>query len=143
MGELEARASLSWEGMHGRLEGGSGRLAAELATQPELGGPGTGSNPEELFGAALANCFTSTLTSLARRRELPLTRVETRATTRLEWGEGVDHHLAGTRLEVTVTSPAPEADVRALLADAEQECPVCRAISGNVPLTVRSQVVAP
>ena len=69
---LEASATLQWNGYHGRVEGDSGWLSVATATQAELGGPGGESNPEELFAAALANCFTSTLTGMARARDIPL-----------------------------------------------------------------------
>ena len=62
MGSLNASAKLRWKGYLGQIEGSSGALDVATATQSELGGPGGKSNPEELFSAALANCFTSTLT---------------------------------------------------------------------------------
>jgi lipoyl-dependent peroxiredoxin len=79
---LEATATLRWEGYRGRIEGGSGALSVATATQAELGGPGGESNPEELFSAALANCFTSTLTAMARARGLTLAQIETTVSAR-------------------------------------------------------------
>src|SRR3954470_18525474 len=104
MGSLDASATLRWEGYHGRIEGGSGALAVETATQSELGGPGGASNPEELFSAALANCFTSTLTSMARTRDIPLGPIETTVSTRLAWGDGEGHHLSDADLHTRVES---------------------------------------
>jgi organic hydroperoxide reductase OsmC/OhrA len=138
---LTASATLRWEGYLGEIEGGSGALSVATATQSELGGPGGKSNPEELFSAALANCFTSTLTSMARSREIPLGPIETRVATRLAWGGGEGHHLSEAELHTRVASPAPEADVRALIAVAEAECPVCQAISGSMALRVTADVV--
>ena len=140
MGSLNASATLRWNGFHGRVRGDSGALDAATATQSELGGPGGESNPEELFSAALANCFTSTLTGMARARGIALGDVETRVTTRLAWGEGGDHHLSNAELVTRVQSPAPEEMVRALIADAEAHCPVCQAIAGRVALEVRGDV---
>ena len=80
---LDASATLRWNGFRGRIEGASTALSVATATQSELGGPGGESNPEELFSAALANCFTSTLTSMARGRGIPLGDIETSVTTRL------------------------------------------------------------
>ncbi len=40
-----------------------------------------------------------------------------------------------------IASPAPEADVRRLVADAERHCPVCQAISGSVALHVTADVI--
>src|SRR5438045_2813092 len=131
---LRASATLRWQGFRGEIEGGSGALSVKTATQSELGGPGGKSNPEELFSAALANCFTSTLTSMARAREIPLGEIQTRVSTRLAWGDGEEHHLSHAELHTRVESPAPEPDVRALIADAEAHCPVCQAISGSMAL---------
>jgi organic hydroperoxide reductase OsmC/OhrA len=139
---LQATATLRWEGLRGRIEGGSGALSVATATQAELGGPGGESNPEELFSAALANCFTSTLTSMARAREIPLGEIETRVSTRLAWGTEEGHHLSDAELHTRVASPAPEPEVRKLIADAEAHCPVCQAISGRMGLRVTADVVA-
>jgi osmotically inducible protein OsmC len=141
MGSLDASATLRWNGFLGRIEGGSGALSVATATQSELGGPGGESNPEELFSAALANCFTSTLTGMARAREIPLGDIETRVSTRLAWGDGSSHHLSDAELHTRVSSPAPADDVRALIADAEAHCPVCQAIAGRVALRVSADVV--
>ena len=138
---LTASATLHWKGYRGEIEGGSGALSVATATQSELGGPGGKSNPEELFSAALANCFTSTLTSMARAREIPLGEIQTRVSTRLAWGDGEEHHLSHAELHTRVESPAPEPDVRALVADAEAHCPVCQAISGSMALRVTADVV--
>ena len=138
MGRLQARAQVDWSGYRGEVSGASGALRAPTSTQAELGGPGEGTNPEELLAAAHANCFTSTLTALARKRELPLDRVETAVTTELVWGDGYgDHRLASSTIQVRVASPAPWEDVERLVRDAERECPVCRAIAGNVPMRVK------
>ena len=139
MGWLEAKSVVRWKGFGGTVEGASGKLSAPTATQSELGGPGTGTNPEELMAAAHANCFTSTLTSIARSRRIDLESVETSAITRLEWGDGHDHHLASSRLAVRIRSGSPEETVRDLVQQAERECPVCQAIRGNVEMTVDFQ----
>ena len=136
MDHLEASATIRWQGYGGTVDGASGKLHAPTATQTELGGPGTGTNPEELLAAAHANCYTSTITSMARARQIVLESVETSATTRLEWGNGADHHLASSRLKVRIRSSSPEDVVRELVRRAEHECPVCLAIKGNVDMTV-------
>ena len=140
MDSLDASATLRWNGYLGQIEGGSGSLSVATATQAELGGPGGKSNPEELFSAALANCFTSTLTGMARAREIPLGEIETTVSTRLAWGDGSGHHLSEADLHTRVASPAPEQEVRALIADAEAHCPVCQAIAGRVALRVTADI---
>jgi len=140
MGQLEASALVRWKGFGGTVEGASGTFRAPTATQTELGGPGSGTNPEELLAAAHANCFTSTLTSIARSRHIDLESVETSATTRLVWGDGHDHHLASSKLSIRIRSASPEESVRNLVQQAERECPVCQAIRGNVDMTLDFQL---
>ena len=108
MGSLNASAKLRWKGYLGQIEGSSGALDVATATQSELGGPGGKSNPEELFSAALATCFTSTLTSMARAREIPFGAIETSVTTRLAWGEDEGHQLSDADLPTRVAWPAPD-----------------------------------
>ena len=140
MESLNASATLRWEGYHGTIEGGSGALTVDTATQSELGGPGGASNPEELFSAALANCFTSTLTSMARKRNVPLGPVETAVSTRLSWGDGSEHHLSQAWLRTRVSSTAPEGEVRALIEEAFAHCPVCQAVGGHMRLELEADL---
>ena len=93
-GRIEAEATVSWSGWGGEVTGGSGKLRAATATQIELGGPGQATNPEELLAAALANCYTSTITAQTRARKIELAHIETTARTRLAWDETVPHHIA-------------------------------------------------
>src|SRR3954453_17292437 len=121
MGQYEARATVDWQGFGGSVESSSGMLATATAAQVELGGPGGATNPEELFAAAHANCFTSTITSMARARGIELAHVVTSAEVRLEWSEGSgDHRLAASDLAVRLTSGAGEDELRALVDNATE-----------------------
>jgi lipoyl-dependent peroxiredoxin len=144
MGTYEARATVDWQGFGGTVASASGLLATATAAQVELGGPGGATNPEELFAAAHANCFTSTITSMARSRGLELAHVVTEARVRLEWSEGSgDHRLAASDLSVRLTSAAGEDDLQTLVDDATAHCPVCQAIRGNVAMRVTASFDAP
>ncbi len=144
MGTYEARATVDWEGYGGSVASASGLLATATAAQVELGGPGGATNPEELFAAAHANCFTSTITSMARSRGIDLAHVVTEARVRLEWSEGAgDHRLAASDLDVRLTSAADASALRALVDDATEHCPVCQAIRGNVAMRVTASFDAP
>jgi organic hydroperoxide reductase OsmC/OhrA len=138
---LDASATLRWNGFRGRIEGASSALSVATATQAELGGPGGESNPEELFSAALANCFTSTLTSMARSRGIELGDIETSVTTRLAWGDGESHHLTRADMRTRIASPAPREDVLELVEEAERHCPVCQLLAGKAELHVLAEVV--
>jgi osmotically inducible protein OsmC len=144
MERFVARATVDWQGFGGTVASDSGLLSAATAAQVELGGPGGATNPEELFAAAHANCFTSTITSMARGRGIALEHVVTEAQVRLEWSEGAgDHRLTSSDLAVRLTSAAPEGVLRALVDDATDHCPVCQAIRGNVAMQVTATFDAP
>src|SRR5437588_10134866 len=55
----------------GRVEGhgvtSDGALEVQLRTPPEMGGPGGGTNPEQLFAVGYAACFEGALGVVARR----------------------------------------------------------------------------
>ncbi|QQP95215.1 Ohr family peroxiredoxin [Lysobacter enzymogenes] len=67
------------EAGHARASGvvrsDDGALAVELRLPPELGGPGGGSNPEQLLAAGYAACFHGALVLLAQRADVVLTEV--------------------------------------------------------------------
>jgi len=140
-GQIDAEATISWSGWGGTVEGGSGRLHAPTATQVELGGPGQATNPEELLAAALANCYTSTITARARARKIDLTRIETRARTRLSWDEKTPHHIAKGALSVRITSSDPEVLVRKLAEEARTHCPICNVLGATAEVTLSVTVL--
>jgi organic hydroperoxide reductase OsmC/OhrA len=138
---IEANASVSWTGWGGKVTGGSGALSAATATQVELGGPGGGTNPEELLAAALANCYTSTLTSLARAKHIELVGIVTSVRTRLAWDENTPHHIAQGDLTVRITADAPEDRVVRLANEARDHCPVCNVLKQTAEVTLAVSVV--
>lgn len=67
------------EAAHGRASGvvrsDDGALEVDLRLPIELGGPGGGSNPEQLLAAGYAACFHGALTLLAKRTDIVLTNL--------------------------------------------------------------------
>jgi len=140
-GKIEAAATVSWRGWGGEVTGGSGVLKVATATQVELGGPGQATNPEELLAAALANCYTSTITARARARKIDLAHVETRARTRLAWDATTPHHIAEGALSVRIRSAAPEQAVLDLAREARDHCPICNVLGATAKVTLSVSVL--
>jgi lipoyl-dependent peroxiredoxin len=138
---IEANASVSWTGWGGKVTGESGALSAHTATQAELGGPGGGTNPEELLAAALANCYTSTLTALARTRQIELAEITTSARTRLAWDKETPHHIARGDLTVRIAAAAPEDELVKLANEARDHCPVCNILKQTAEVTLAVNIV--
>src|SRR5215468_71715 len=142
-GRIEAEATIAWSGWGGTVEGSSGQLHAATATQVELGGPGQATNPEELLAAALANCYTSTITAHARAKKIDLASLETRARTRLAWDEKTPHHIAEGALSVTLRGNAPEQVLRDLAEEARRHCPICNVLGATAKVTLSVAVARP
>lgn len=61
---------------HGRASGvvrsDDGNLAVDLRLPTEFGGPGNGTNPEQLFAAGFAACFHGALNLLGKRADMDI-----------------------------------------------------------------------
>jgi osmotically inducible protein OsmC len=120
-------------GRDGRATTSDGKLDVKLALQKELGGDGEGTNPEQLFAAGYAACFTSALGLVARRQRVDATGASVTAEVKL-----VPNGAGGFQLDVTlrVALPdgvSPEAG-RTLVEATHQVCPYSNATRGNIPV---------
>ena len=114
---------------HGRTT--DGELEVDLQLPTEMGGPGGGTNPEQLFAIGYAACFESALGAVARRRKVEAGEVTIdSAVGLLPTGDG------GFQLTVTLDVSLPAIDDATLAADlvrgAHQACPYSNATRGNI-----------
>ena len=122
---------------HGRTTDGA--LEVDLRTPTDLGGPGGGTNPEQLFAIGFAACFESAITTVARRRQASADDVSIASKVMLGPAEGRRFGLA-VALDVTLPSmEGPEA--ADLVRAAHEVCPYSNATRGNidVALTVNGE----
>jgi lipoyl-dependent peroxiredoxin len=125
---------------HGRSL--DGELEVDLRSPKQLGGPGGGTNPEELFAVGYAACFESSLQAVARRKKIELSDVTIDAKVNLV-ASGGGRYSVGVELDVTMPS-VEEADAAVDLVSAAHEvCPYSNATRGNieVALTANGQLV--
>ena len=98
---------------------------------------GTGSNPEELIGAAHAGCFSMFLAgSLGRAGHEPIS-IETAARVHLDKGDG---GFSITAIELATEATVPglsDEELQRHAEDAKQNCPVSRALAVEVRLDAR------
>lgn len=90
-------------------------------------------SPEELIAAAHASCFSMAFASRLAKAGNPPTSIDTEATATFVVGEGI------TAMELTVRATVDgmsEEDFQAIAQDAKENCPVSKALSGNVPITL-------
>ena len=130
----------------GRTEGhgktADGALDVQLRTPVEMGGPGGGTNPEELFAVGYAACFEGALGVVGRRERAELGDVSIESRVSLVTTEDRGFTVA-VELHVTLPQvPEPEQAAR-IVAAAHEVCPYSNATRGNidVKLTANGQQV--
>jgi len=111
----ELRSSSRGDSYTVNVDAGRGRTF--LLDEPaDEGGTDQGPSPVDAFLAGLLGCLTISFKAAARRRKVPLDRIEGHVKAN-ETG-----HIKQVRLELEVWSPASEEDVRVILARAERGC---------------------
>jgi len=92
---------------------------------------GTGTNPEELIGAAHAGCFTMALTAILSQAGHPPSQISTDAAVHIEKvGDGFEI----TKIELTTQGQVPGIDAATFQKyadDAKKGCPVSKALAGT------------
>jgi osmotically inducible protein OsmC len=118
---------------HGRTS--DGELEVDLRIPEELGGPGGGTNPEELFAVGFASCFESALTTVARRMKAEADDVAIDSKVSLFPTEQRGFAIS---VELDVTLPAVEDPDKAveLVRAAHAVCPYSNATRGNIDVTL-------
>ncbi len=102
--------------------------------------PGGKTSPEELLAAAHASCFAMALSSGVKKTGVTPERLEVTATVTFDkvgdgWG------AASSELEVVGKVPGVDAATFSELAeDAKENCPISRALKGNVRLAVKARL---
>lgn len=122
-------------GREGRAVSSDGRLDLVLAMPPALGGNGEGTNPEQLFAAGYAACFSSALGLVGRQAKVDTKDVSVTA----EVGIGADT-AGGFELAVVLRVELPEglagATGELLVEQAHQACPYSKATRGNIAVEI-------
>ena len=116
-------------GRTGSARSEDGVLDLALTAPKETGGPGTGTNPEQLFAAGYAACFTSAMTGVAKKDDVDVTGITTVG--EVDFGPVG----AGYGLAVTLRTAVPglgKDTVAELMAKAHQVCPYSNATRGNI-----------
>jgi len=121
-------------GREGRVHSDDGKIDLTLTRPKAIGGPGTGTNPEQLFAAGYAACFHSAMMFVAQQQHLDTA------------GSSVEGHVTlgttepgpGFALAVKHVVALPTMDQAAaekLVHDAHQVCPYSNATRGNIDVS--------
>jgi len=138
-----ARAHVSGGRINGHGRTSDGALEVDLRIPEELGGPGEGTNPEQLFAVGFASCFESALATVARRLKADAGDVEVDSSVSLFPTEERGFAI-GVELDVTLPSVQDADQAVELVRAAHAVCPYSNATRGNidVTLTVNGQAVS-
>jgi Ohr subfamily peroxiredoxin len=118
---------------HGRSEDGA--LEVDLRIPEAMGGPGGGTNPEELFAVGYAACFEGALGVVARRAKAEPGDVAIDSEVSLS-PDGKGGFLLAAALNVSLPGIADEASAIELVRAAHQVCPYSNATRGNIEVTL-------
>ena len=128
---LYTAEATAFHGRDGAVKSSDGVLDLQVHPPPELGGPGEGTNPEQLYAAGYAACFGSSLLFFAARREIDITG--STVTARVGLGPD-DAGGMGISVELHVHLPGVDQEAaRKLVRSADKGCPYSRATRGNIP----------
>ena len=127
-------AEAGWNGTltegAGRMKLGSGAFEGAYSFRSRME-EGTGTNPEELIGAAHAGCFSMALAAQLTRANITPTRIHTTAQVRFDKVEG---GFAITQIDLNTEVTAPgldEATLQRHAQEAKVNCPVSKALTGT------------
>ncbi|HLU11529.1 MAG TPA: OsmC family peroxiredoxin [Oceanobacillus sp.] len=136
-------AEATWSGSlqegNGNIKLGSGAYDGPFSFASRFES-GSGTNPEEMIGAALAGCFTMQLSANLSRAGFNVERSHTNATVHLERGES---GFSISKIELVNETSAPgvdEATFKEHVVKAEG-CIIARALAGVGEITVDAKLV--
>jgi lipoyl-dependent peroxiredoxin len=123
---------------HGRSSDGA--LEVDLRLPPEMGGPGGGTNPEELFAVGYAACFESALGVVARRAKADPGDVAIDSAVSLS-PNGQGGFVLSVGLDVTLQGISDAASAVDLVRAAHEVCPYSNATRGNIDVALTANGV--
>ena len=143
----EKTARAIWEGDlmsgSGRVSTGSGVLSDEGVSWSARAEDADGVSPEELIAAAHATCVSMALShGLAEDGHAP-TRLETQATSTFD---KTDAGFRLTSIRLTILGEVDgidDAAFRKAAEGAKENCPVSKALEGNVEISVEAALASP
>jgi Ohr subfamily peroxiredoxin len=120
-------------GREGVVRSDDGKLDVKLDPPKQMGGTGTGTNPEQLFAAGYAACFIGAMKYVANKRSLAVLD-NVFIDSKVSLGPvGLPQKGFGIAVEMVVHLPEMErAQAESLIHDAHEVCPYSNATRGNI-----------
>lgn len=125
----------------------AGQLKTSISIPKEMGGPGVGTNPDEMLLGAAATCYLITLAAMLERASLTVSSLTLTSeatvdvTNNIFTYEAIKHNPV-----ITLSKEASQDDIHKaerIAQQAESSCMISRAVAGNVQITTEPTVVLP
>lgn len=114
-------------GREGTGRSDDGRIDVKLSSP---GGPGTGTNPEQLFGVGYSACFMGAMKAVSPKLGIAVP-AETAIDTEVDLGPTANGYGIAVRMKVTLPG-VERAKAEQLVAEAHKVCPYSNATRGNI-----------
>ncbi len=143
----DKKASVHWEGAG---KSGKGQISTETGALKDypygfasrFEDDRTGTNPEEILGAAHAACFTMAFAFAAEAQGIAVTSADTRAAVRLA-RDGGGFKIDRIALELEAVVPGiDEARFQELAEGAKANCPLSKALAAVPEITLKATLKA-
>jgi len=136
-----SKASAKWTGTlkegSGSMKGGTGFFDAPFTFLSRFEGAQTGTNPEELIGAAQASCFSMFLAAQLTTAGHPPTSIETSATVELGAGPAI------TKISLVTNAVVPGVSKETFdekVKFSKENCPISKALGGVPEITIDAKL---
>ncbi|UTV30708.1 organic hydroperoxide resistance protein [Photobacterium atrarenae] len=116
-------------GRNGQASTDDGKLNVSLSYPKEMGGSGEHTNPEQLFAAGYAACFSNAVLHVAREGKIALKTAPVSAQVGI--GPNTQGGFALT-VSLAATVDLPQDQAIALIRTAHDVCPYSNAVKGNI-----------
>lgn len=130
----ETACTATHEARNGSVRSADGLLDLTLAAPKELGGAGGATNPEQLFAAGYAACFTSALLRVGREAKLKIGKPVVTVHSGLR-SDGEARYALFARVEVSLPD-LDRARAETLVQGAHAICPFSKAVAESLGVEV-------
>jgi lipoyl-dependent peroxiredoxin len=124
-------------GRDGHVRSADGIIDLDVKQPPALGGPGGGTNPEQLFAAAYAACFHGAVRLAAKKKDVTIGETSVDAAVSVAPDETTLQVSAVLTVHLPGVDQATADDV---VAFAHELCPYSKATRGNVDVQLVAKV---
>lgn len=133
MATLYSTSATALAGRNGQVSSDDKKLDLALSYPKEMGGSGEATNPEQLFAAGYAACFSNAILHVAREAKVALRSAPTTATVGIGPNQQGGFELS---VALAVELELEQAQAVELVKTAHQVCPYSNATRGNIEVAL-------